>query len=68
MGVIAKVILSKINKNLRQITKLQQWQSTNDVIKWFNNSYKESIRQYFIQFDVISFYPSISKKTGRRYT
>ena len=62
MGKIAKQILARVNKNLREITKLQQWPSTNDVIKWFEKSHNPNLRQSFIIFDVVTFYPNISEK------
>ena len=34
---INKAILDKININLRNATKLNQWKNTNDVISWFKS-------------------------------
>ena len=37
LGRISKAILNKINLNLRNITKVNQWKNTNDVISWFKS-------------------------------
>ena len=37
LGRISKTILDKININLRNATKLNQWKNTNDVISWFKS-------------------------------
>merc|ERR1712240_18251 len=59
-GKISKQILEKINSEARQSLKYNQWIKTDDVIKWFNNRDK-SRRAKFIQFDIASYYPSISE-------
>ena len=61
LGRVAKDILQEINTKIRDITMLKQWQSTSDVVKWFQNSFNPKKRQSFIQFDVVSFYPLIDK-------
>ena len=37
LGRISKAILDKINLNLRNTTKANQWKDTNDVISWFKS-------------------------------
>ena len=39
---------------------VNQWRNTQDVINWFSN--EKTAKCEFLQFDVISFYPSISKE------
>ncbi len=59
-GKLSKIILDKINSNLRKILNLNQWKSTQNVIEWFGNM-KEKHRHSFISFDIVYFYPSISE-------
>ena len=60
IGKITKEKLQAINSELRCLTKLNQLRSTNDAILWFNNMRNKKLK-YFLVFDVVSFYPSISK-------
>ena len=60
MGKVSKHILDKINKKIREKTKVQQWTSTSSVVKWFNNI-KSKKKTKFITFDIVDFYPSISE-------
>ena len=62
IGRISKQILEKINYNVRNKLKLNQWINTNDAIEWFKQI-KEKRNAAFIQFDIESFYPSISETT-----
>ena len=57
---ISKHILDRINTNLRKITGSNQWQSTSEVLDWFNNISNKSELSFF-KFDIVSFYPSISE-------
>ncbi len=59
-GKLSKIILDKINSNLRKILNLNQWKNTQNVIEWFGNI-KEKHRHSFIPFDIVDFYPSISE-------
>ena len=61
LGRISKVILEKINQQVRSSLGLNQWKSTSHVIEWFNNI-KEKKRHKFMMFDVKDFYPSINEK------
>ena len=61
LGRINKAILDKININLRNATKLNQWKNTNDVISWFK-SIKNKQNCKFISFDIKDFYPTITKE------
>ena len=59
IGRISKNILDKINPRVIQETKVNQWKNTNAVIAWFK-SLPDKRRLLFANFDVESFYPSIS--------
>ena len=61
LGRISKVILEKINTQLRTSLNLNQWKSTSNVIEWFSNI-KDKHKHKFMMFDVKDFYPSISEK------
>ena len=61
LGRISKVILEKINTQLRTSLNLNQWKSTSNVIEWFNNI-NEKNKYKFMMFDVKDFYPSINEK------
>ena len=37
IGNISKTILQNLNKNVREATGLEQWQSTKQVLQWFTN-------------------------------
>ena len=60
LGRISKAILNKINLNLRNTTKANQWKNTNNVISWFK-SIKNKQTCKFISFDIKDFYPTITK-------
>ena len=51
LGRISKAILDKINLNLRNTTKTDQWKNTNDLISWFK-SIKNKQNCTFISFDI----------------
>ena len=62
LGRISKAILDKINLNLRNATKVNQWKNTNDVIRWFKSiKYKQNCK--FISFDIKDFYPTILRNS-----
>ena len=61
IGRISKIIVSKINQNLRKALKLNQWDNTTTVINWFKNI-QDKNKYKFMIFDIKDFYPSISKK------
>ena len=61
IGRISKNILDKINHQLRDSLRINQWKDTSEVTEWFlkipdKNRYKFAI------FDIKDFYPSISEK------
>ena len=61
LGKVSKAILDRVNSKIRASTWYTQWKNTNDVIKWFNNV-ENKTRKSFIKFDVVEFYPSITKR------
>ena len=61
MGKISKQILDRINQAVRSSTNLNQWKSSTDVIEWFKQIPNKQ-QQSFISFDIVDFYPSISKE------
>ena len=54
LGRISKVILEKINSQLRTTLHLNQWKSTSNVTEWFSNI-KEKQKHKFMMFDVKDF-------------
>ena len=60
-GKLSKIILDKINSNLRKILNLNQWKNTQNVIEWFGNIKEKHRHSRFISFDIVDFYPSISE-------
>ena len=65
LGKISKIILENINETLIEKLNVNQWKNTETVIHWFK-SIEHKSRCFFIQFDVIEFYPFITKKKIRR--
>ena len=59
IGRISKKILDKINQRVIQETKVNQWKNTNTVIAWLKSLPDKSCLS-FVNFDIESFYPSIS--------
>ena len=58
---IRKAMLDKINRNLRNATKVNQSKNTNDVISWLK-SIKNKQNCMFISLDIKDFYPTITKE------
>ena len=61
IGLISKKILQRINSQILKYTNMNQWKNTDSVMTWFNSMPNKSTRS-FITFDVVDFYPSISKE------
>ena len=49
-----------MNKNLVKSLKMNQWRNKDSVINWFNAIENKS-QCFFIQLDIVEFYPSISE-------
>ena len=61
VGQISKIILEKTVQQIKVSRASLLWRSSQEVIHWFQAlENKESLT--FFKFDVVSFYPSISKK------
>ena len=60
LGNVSKVILENVNKKLVKYLKVNQWRNTDSVINWFNAMENKS-QCFFIQLDILEFYPSISE-------
>ena len=59
LGRISKLVLQKIIVQIRKKSNLIQWQNTDSLISWFRNLSNKK-RKKFIQFDIVSMYPSIT--------
>lgn len=60
IGKISKMKLQSINEAVRAETGLQQWQSTDNVLDWFDRLQNKTKLQ-FLQLDIVEFYPSITE-------
>ena len=61
IGRISKNILDKINHQLRDSLRINQWKDTSGVIEWFLKI-PDKNRYNFAIFHIKDFYPSISEK------
>ena len=61
LGKVSKKLIESINETVREKTKVNQWHNSNDVIEWFKNIERDE-KKIFIQFDIVEFYPSITKE------
>ena len=61
IGIISKHYLELINSKIREKTQMNQWRNTKSVIEWFK-AIKNKSKSSFIKFDIVEFYPSISKE------
>ena len=59
IGKISKLILDRVNSDMKTAIEANQWTNSHSVIKWFQNLSSKNELQ-FVQFDIESFYPSIS--------
>ena len=60
LGKWSRVILDRINNDIRDQVHVNQWRNSTDVISSFSNI-KDKSRKSFISFDIVDFYPSISE-------
>ena len=63
--IISKKLLDRFNKDILHRTHVNQWKSTATVIDWFKGIQTRR-NTTFLTFDVVSFYPSISKELLHR--
>ena len=61
IGRVNKIILRDICASLRRALNINQWRSTKDYIKWFEE-YDKDDRCSFIKYDIREFYPSITER------
>ena len=61
IGIISKHYVELINNKIREKTQMSQWCNTKSVTEWFK-AIKNKNESSFIKFDIIEFYPSISKE------
>lgn len=61
IGKVSKIKLQAINQAVKISTGLQQWQSTGNVLEWFNKL-QDKDKLLFLQLDICEFYPSITEK------
>ena len=66
--------MENVNKNLVKSLKVNQWRNLDSVINWFNAIDNKSLC-FFIQLDIVEFYPTISEnildatiKFAKQYT
>jgi hypothetical protein len=60
VGKIGQKIMARLNKVIRERSKLNQWTSTSQAIEWFEKT-RPARGQKFFKFDIECFYPAISK-------
>ena len=58
--IVSKEYIDSIKKSIREKTNENQWRNTDAVVTWFQNIENKDISS-FIKFDIVDFYPSISK-------
>ena len=58
--IVSKHYIDQINKSIRKKLNVNQWRNTQAVITWFENI-KSKSSSSVIKFDIVDFYPSISK-------
>ena len=61
MGRVSKSILDRINTSIRTKLHVNQWRSTDSVLKWFTDLNEKS-KLTFLLFDIVDYYPSISEE------
>ena len=60
IGKISKEILNRINEKIISLVTMNQWKNTSAVLKWYKKIHNKT-QCSFIQFDIESFYPSITQ-------
>ena len=64
LGRVSKRILDKVNQKCRFASGVNQWRSTQDILKWFSNVHSANPtkdKAKFLQFDISEFYPFITE-------
>ena len=65
IGRVSKIIVQDICDSLRLALNINQWRSTKDCLKWFEE-YDRDDRCSFIKYDIREFYPSITERAFDR--
>ena len=60
IGIVSKIELERLNKELVNKVKCNQWRNTHTVIDWFK-SIPNKAKARFIKFYIVDFYPSITE-------
>ena len=60
IGIVSKEYIDSINKIIREKTYVNQWRNSGSVVTWFQNIENKDTSS-FIKFDIVTFYPFISK-------
>ena len=63
IGRVSKINVQEICNSLRLALNINQWKSTKDCIKWFE---EKDDGCSFIKYDYKDFYPSITERTSDR--
>ena len=63
LGKISKRFLEDAVRVIRSNSGSNQWISSGEVIDWFQDL-PDKDKLTFLKFDIVSFYPSITKKTA----
>ena len=64
MGKVSKHILQRIVKTVKSRTGAKLWQDSKETITWFKQL-KNKDKLTFLQFDIVSYYPTINEKLLR---
>ena len=62
LGKVSKNIIQNIVTNVKKVNHSNLWGNSYDTIEWFRKIQNKS-KATFMQFDIIDFYPSITKNT-----
>ena len=68
LGKVSKRILDDVNSKCRVASGVNQWKSTQDVLKWFSHAHSANPTKQkakFLQFGICEFYPSITEELLR---
>ena len=65
LGFVSKDVIQRITSRMLSSHKYNLWKNSMDTIDWFRKI-KNKKRSTFVQFDIIEFYPSITKELSVR--
>ena len=61
LGLLSKDLTKRITSRLMNSHKYNLWKNSMDTIDWFRKI-RDKKRSTFVEFDIIEFYPSITKE------